>query len=314
MVRCERSEPRTARVPEMRRHAAFDIRSRLAAARLAPQDEVVALPSCASRCRARSRPALPCRATPLSTDPGPRFSKSARHRSPRGQKLNPIRPPMVKGILLGFLAMAIFSCGDAAMKAIGDRMTVFEIVVLRDALRLRRASLRAPAARALARHVPDASAGSGDGAHCRGRPRRRLQHPGLHDTAVRRGLFADLSVAALRDHSFDPVPRRDGRVAEGARDPDRLCRRAARGSAGFSRADAGASRCGGRVALRRRDGAGAPRARADREAHHADGRGLRRGDRLQRRDHAVRLPAAGAARPVCWRPLPGSVAGRLTCS
>jgi S-adenosylmethionine uptake transporter len=34
---------------------------------------------------------------------------------------------MVKGILLGFLAMAIFSCGDAAIKAIGDRMTVFEI-------------------------------------------------------------------------------------------------------------------------------------------------------------------------------------------
>ena len=34
---------------------------------------------------------------------------------------------MVKGILLGFLAMAIFSCGDAAVKAIGDRMTVFEI-------------------------------------------------------------------------------------------------------------------------------------------------------------------------------------------
>lgn len=34
---------------------------------------------------------------------------------------------MAKGILLGFLAMAIFSCGDAAIKAIGDRMTVFEI-------------------------------------------------------------------------------------------------------------------------------------------------------------------------------------------
>jgi S-adenosylmethionine uptake transporter len=34
---------------------------------------------------------------------------------------------MVKGILLGFLAMAIFSCGDAGVKAIGSRMTVFEI-------------------------------------------------------------------------------------------------------------------------------------------------------------------------------------------
>jgi S-adenosylmethionine uptake transporter len=34
---------------------------------------------------------------------------------------------MVKGILLGFLAMAIFSFGDACIKAIGDRMTVFEI-------------------------------------------------------------------------------------------------------------------------------------------------------------------------------------------
>jgi S-adenosylmethionine uptake transporter len=34
---------------------------------------------------------------------------------------------MVKGILLGFLAMAIFACGDAGVKAIGSRMTVFEI-------------------------------------------------------------------------------------------------------------------------------------------------------------------------------------------
>jgi S-adenosylmethionine uptake transporter len=37
------------------------------------------------------------------------------------------RSSMVKGVLLGFLAMAIFSCGDASIKAIGDRMTVFEI-------------------------------------------------------------------------------------------------------------------------------------------------------------------------------------------
>ena len=34
---------------------------------------------------------------------------------------------MVKGISFGFLAMAIFACGDASVKAIGDRMTVFEI-------------------------------------------------------------------------------------------------------------------------------------------------------------------------------------------
>jgi S-adenosylmethionine uptake transporter len=34
---------------------------------------------------------------------------------------------MVKGISFGFLAMAIFACGDAGVKAIGDRMTVFEI-------------------------------------------------------------------------------------------------------------------------------------------------------------------------------------------
>lgn len=34
---------------------------------------------------------------------------------------------MIKGILFGFLAMAIFSCGDAAVKAIGGGMTVFEI-------------------------------------------------------------------------------------------------------------------------------------------------------------------------------------------
>jgi S-adenosylmethionine uptake transporter len=37
------------------------------------------------------------------------------------------RSSMVKGVLLAFLAMAIFSCGDASIKAIGDGMTVFEI-------------------------------------------------------------------------------------------------------------------------------------------------------------------------------------------
>jgi S-adenosylmethionine uptake transporter len=34
---------------------------------------------------------------------------------------------MMRGILFAFLAMAIFSCGDASVKAIGSRMTVFEI-------------------------------------------------------------------------------------------------------------------------------------------------------------------------------------------
>ena len=37
------------------------------------------------------------------------------------------RSSMVRGVLLGFLAMGIFSCGDASIKAIGNRMTVFEI-------------------------------------------------------------------------------------------------------------------------------------------------------------------------------------------
>jgi len=34
---------------------------------------------------------------------------------------------MVKGISLGFLAFGIFSCGDACVKALGGRLTVFEI-------------------------------------------------------------------------------------------------------------------------------------------------------------------------------------------
>jgi drug/metabolite transporter (DMT)-like permease len=34
---------------------------------------------------------------------------------------------MVKGILLGFAAFGIFSCGDACVKALGGRLTVFEI-------------------------------------------------------------------------------------------------------------------------------------------------------------------------------------------
>ena len=179
---------------------------------------------------------------------------------------------MVKGILLGFLAMAIFSCGDACIKAIGDRMTVFEIsffatvfacVALpfvrqpherwRDMFRMHRPGL------VMVRVVAGVLAG-------------HLQRPRLHDAAVRGGLFADLPLAALRDHSFDPVPRRDGRLEEGARDPDRICRRAPGRAAGFSRADAGASGGGRRLDLRRGDGAGASRARADREAHHADGR------------------------------------------
>jgi S-adenosylmethionine uptake transporter len=34
---------------------------------------------------------------------------------------------MFKGILLGFVSFAIFSCGDACIKALGGRLTVFEI-------------------------------------------------------------------------------------------------------------------------------------------------------------------------------------------
>jgi drug/metabolite transporter (DMT)-like permease len=34
---------------------------------------------------------------------------------------------MFKGILLGFLSFGIFSCGDACVKALGGRLTVFEI-------------------------------------------------------------------------------------------------------------------------------------------------------------------------------------------
>ncbi len=34
---------------------------------------------------------------------------------------------MFKGILLGFLSFAIFSCGDACVKALGGRLTIFEI-------------------------------------------------------------------------------------------------------------------------------------------------------------------------------------------
>ena len=34
---------------------------------------------------------------------------------------------MVRGILLGFLSYAIFSCGDACIKALGGRLSVFEI-------------------------------------------------------------------------------------------------------------------------------------------------------------------------------------------
>jgi drug/metabolite transporter (DMT)-like permease len=34
---------------------------------------------------------------------------------------------MIKGILVGFLSYGVFACGDAAVKALGGRMTVFEI-------------------------------------------------------------------------------------------------------------------------------------------------------------------------------------------
>ena len=192
---------------------------------------------------------------------------------------------MVKGILLGFLAMAIFSCGDAAVKAIGDRMTVFEIAFF--------ATLFACVALPFVRQP-----------HERWRDMFRMHRPGLVMVRTVAGVLAGVfSILAFTTLPFAevysliflsplfvtilsiPFLGETDRVEEGARDPDRLCRRAARRAAGFSRADAGTSRGGGRVALRRGHGAGAPRSRADREAHHADGRGLRRGDRRQRHDH-----------------------------
>ena len=106
--------------------------------------------------------------------------------------LDPIAAPWSKASFSAFSPWRSSRAATPRVKAIGDRMTVFEIGVLRDGLRLRRAALRAPAARALARHVPHASAGAGDGARGRGRARRHLQHLRLHDAAVRRGLFADL--------------------------------------------------------------------------------------------------------------------------
>src|SRR5215208_5295311 len=57
----------------------------------------------------------------------PRSKSAIKNRVPDSSPLPPHSLPMVKGILLGFLAMAIFSCGDAGVKAIGSRMTVFEI-------------------------------------------------------------------------------------------------------------------------------------------------------------------------------------------
>lgn len=61
-----------------------------------------------------STPTAPTRAVPKSA-PGAQEPESSSHSS------------IVRGVLLGFLAMGIFSCGDATIKAIGGRMTVFEI-------------------------------------------------------------------------------------------------------------------------------------------------------------------------------------------
>ena len=70
-----------------------------------------------------------CTKIEASAKQGPDLAQRAATLTPRstGGEASAERSSMVKGILLGFLAMGIFSCGDASIKAIGDRMTVFEI-------------------------------------------------------------------------------------------------------------------------------------------------------------------------------------------
>ena len=103
----------------------------------------------------------------------------------------PARPPslalMVKGILLGFLAMAIFSCGDACIKAIGDRMTVFEISFF--------ATLFACVALPFVR-----------GPQERWRDMFRMHRPGLVMVRVVAGVFAGLfSIVAFTTLPFAEV-------------------------------------------------------------------------------------------------------------
>lgn len=45
----------------------------------------------------------------------------------RQRTMHPAPATMLRGILLGFLAYALFSCGDAAIKALSGRLPVFEI-------------------------------------------------------------------------------------------------------------------------------------------------------------------------------------------
>jgi S-adenosylmethionine uptake transporter len=94
---------------------------------------------------------------------------------------------MVKGILLGFLAMAIFSFGDAGIKAIGDRMTVFEISFFTTAF----ACIALPFARA---------------PHERWRDMFRMHRPGLVMVRVVAGIFAGLfSIVAFTTLPFAEV-------------------------------------------------------------------------------------------------------------
>lgn len=89
----------------------------------------------------------------------------------------------VKGILLGFAAMAIFSYGDASIKAIGDGMTVFEISFFATAF----ACFAVPFVR-----LP----------HERWRDMFRMHSPGLVMVRTVAGVFAGL----LSTYAFTTLP------------------------------------------------------------------------------------------------------------
>src|ERR1700752_5273648 len=60
--------------------------------------------------------------------PARKFAPSASDSARRGAHAGLSAPvSVVKGIFLGFLSFAVFSCGDACIKALGGRLTVFEI-------------------------------------------------------------------------------------------------------------------------------------------------------------------------------------------
>jgi len=94
---------------------------------------------------------------------------------------------VVRGVLLGFLAMGIFSCGDASIKAIGDGMTVFEISFFATVF----ACVALPFVR-----LP----------HERWRDMFRMDRPGLVMVRVIAGVFAGLfSVVAFTTLPFAEV-------------------------------------------------------------------------------------------------------------